>query len=107
MPSVPSLGRRVAATLALGLLPALLAVVPAAAAETGPAPGGVVAGADSPDAIPGRYVVTLKQGATGLGASAQSLVAGKVTGGARSSAFVANLSAQEARRLAADPSVAI
>jgi subtilisin family serine protease len=106
MPSVPTLGRRVAASLAIGLLPALLAV-PAAAAQTVPAPGGVVAGADSPDAIPGRYVVTLKHGVTGLGASAQSLVAGKVTGGATSSAFVASLNAQEARRLAADPSVAI
>jgi subtilisin family serine protease len=81
--------------------------VPAAAGTTASPAEGVVAGADSPDAIPGRYVITLKPGVTSLSASAQSLVAGKVTGGATSSAFSAAISAQDARRLAADPSVGI
>ena len=108
MPSVHFRGRRVAAILALGLLPSLLVAVPGSASPaSAPVAEGVVAGADSPDAVPGRYIVTLKAGVTGLGATAQGMVAGRVTGGGTTSAFTANLSAQDARRLAADPSVGI
>jgi subtilisin family serine protease len=110
MPPVPSWARRVTALLALGLLPTFLSAVPAYATHiaAGPVsvqPEGVVLGADSPDAIPGRYLVMLKP-AAGLGATARSLAGdrvGKTFDGI--SGFSARLSAVEARRLAANPAV--
>ncbi|MCA2217697.1 S8 family peptidase [Jidongwangia harbinensis] len=88
----------------------MLAALPAHAAEPSggsAAPAwGVVAGTDSPDAVPGRYIVTMKPGAQ-LSASAQGLVSGRVSGGQVATTFTAQLSAEEARRVAADPSVGI
>ena len=99
MPSVPLWGRRAAATLALGLLPSLLAV-PAVAA---PAEGFVV-GADAPGAVPGRYVVVLRSGVRGLSTSARALVAGQVAD-RDDTILTLTLGAADARRLAADPAV--
>jgi subtilisin family serine protease len=59
-------------------------------------PEGAVAGAGAPGAIPGRYIVTLNN-AVGGGLSAMSA--------AGSGSYVADLSAKQARRLAADPGV--
>ncbi|WP_246613625.1 S8 family serine peptidase [Paractinoplanes bogorensis] len=59
-------------------------------------PEGSVFGVGAPGAIPGRYIVTLNQPLAGQ-ASAMS-----VDGG---STYVADMSAQQARRLAADPDV--
>jgi len=105
MPSVPSRARRVSAILALGLLPAFAPTAPAHAVPSVARPEGVVRGADSPGAIPGRYLVVLNSD-RGVGASAQSLVGDRV---ARTfdglAAFSARLSAVQARRLAADPAV--
>ncbi|WP_240670136.1 S8 family peptidase [Actinoplanes solisilvae] len=58
-------------------------------------PEGTVAGTDAPGAIPGRYIVTLNNPAGGFGAMSAA-------GG---SSYVADLSAKQARRLAADPGV--
>jgi subtilisin family serine protease len=104
MPSVHLWGRRAAATLALGLLPSLLAVPAASAADV--PPEGAVAGTDSPDAVPGRYIVVLKSGVQSLGAFARGLVAGQVTRPGDTTLTV-RLSAVDARRLAADPAVRV
>jgi subtilisin family serine protease len=93
MASVPWT-RRVATALLLCAVPAALPAAPAFAE-------GVVVGAGSPDAVPGRYIVTLKDGAHTLGVSAQALV------GRQAGTFTASLSARDARRLAADPAVQI
>jgi subtilisin family serine protease len=61
----------------------------------------VVVGAGSPDAVPGRYIVTLRDGMRGLGASAQALVE------EQADTFTASLSARDARRLAANPAVRV
>ncbi|MPY60312.1 S8 family peptidase [Streptomyces spongiae] len=92
---------------------ALLGGLTALPAQAAPAEGKVLA-ADSPTAIKGSYIVTLKKGATGLKASSsqgKSLV--KTYGGTVKKTFShalngysANLSATEAKRLAADPAVA-
>ncbi|WP_285682491.1 S8 family peptidase [Actinoplanes sp. NBRC 103695] len=76
----------------LALLPGLL-VAPTAASAATPAPEGVVLGADSPDAVPGRYIVTRQ-----AGASADSAGGTPVT-------YTATMSAAAARRLAAQPDV--
>lgn len=73
----------------LALLPGLLvAPVPASAAST--THEGVVIGADSPGAVPGRYIVTPAVSADSLGAPAS---------------YTASMTATEARRLAASPDV--
>ncbi|GAA3793141.1 S8 family peptidase [Streptomyces phyllanthi] len=92
---------------------ALLGGLTALPAQAAPAEGRVLA-ADSPTAIKGSYIVTLKKGAAGFKASSsqgKSLV--KTYGGTVKRTFShalngysANLSAAEARRLAADPAVA-
>ncbi|GGZ06820.1 S8 family peptidase [Streptomyces poonensis] len=92
---------------------ALVGGLTALPAQAAPAEGKVLA-ADSPTAIKGSYIVTLKKGATGLKATSsqgKSLV--KTYGGtvqktfkAALNGYTAELSAAEARRLAADPAVA-
>ncbi|MFL1904127.1 S8 family peptidase [Streptomyces tauricus] len=91
---------------------ALLGAVTALPAQAAPAEGRVLA-ADSPTAVKDSYIVTLKKGAGFKASSAQgkSLIkeyGGTVakTFGAALNGYSANLSAAEARRLAADPSVA-
>jgi subtilisin family serine protease len=96
--------------LAAAALMGGLASLPAHAA---PAEGKVLA-ADSPTAIKDSYIVTLKSGSTGLKASStagKNLVkkyGGKVerTFGTVLNGYEAELSADEAKRLAADPNVA-
>ncbi len=104
MPSVHLWGRRTAAALALGLLPSALAV-PAVHAAPAPAEG-VVFGATSPDAVPGRYIVVFRSDVRGLSAAAQKLVAGQVADRSAGTLTV-RLGAADARRLAADPAVRV
>jgi subtilisin family serine protease len=111
MPSVPARVRRVSALLSLGLLSSLLSAVPAHAsatrAESVVRAEGVVLGTDSPDAIPGRYVVMFRP-TVGPIASAQSLVGDHLERTFDGVAgFSARLSAVAARRLAADPAVGL
>lgn len=92
---------------------ALLGGLTALPAQAAPAEGKVLA-ADSPTAVKGSYIVTLKKGSAGLKASSsegKGLV--KTYGGKVKKTFkhalngyTAELSAAEARRLAADPAVA-
>jgi subtilisin family serine protease len=91
---------------------ALLGTVTALPAQAAPAEGRVLA-ADSPTAVKGSYIVTLKEGAGFKAASAKGkgLVneyggTVKKTFGAALNGYTANLSATEAKRLAADPAVA-
>lgn len=89
MPSVPSRIRRVAATAALGVFSTVLGAVPAHASASA------------------RYIVVLKPGRANT-ASAQGLAEGTVTKRYESiPAFTATLTADTARRLAADPGVAL
>ncbi|MEU5220373.1 S8 family peptidase [Streptomyces sp. NPDC020807] len=106
---------RLALTVSAATAVALLgtfAAVPAQAAPAAPAEG-VVLAAGSPDAVPGSYIVTLKQGAGFKAASAKGrqLIAGYggtvgKTFGSALNGYTAILGAAEARRLAADPAVA-
>jgi subtilisin family serine protease len=126
MASLHTRRRRAAAVLLTGLLAAPLAPIPARAAAVGATPPeGVVLGTGSADAVTGRYIVVLKPGAAGtagIGASAQALAASAQTLAASAQAlagdgvertyrtlsgFTARLDARQARRLAADPSVAL
>ena len=102
--------------VALALSGAAIAAAVAAAMVGTPANAaeGSVIGAGRPDAVAGSYIVVLKDGAvssTGVRAKASSLAtkhSGRI-GHVYSAAlrgFSANLTAQEARRMAADPSVA-
>jgi len=102
--------------VALALSGAAIAAVVAAAMVGTPANAaeGSVIGAGRPDAVAGSYIVVLKDGAvssTGVRTKASSLAtkhSGRI-GHVYSAAlrgFSANLTAQEARRMAADPSVA-
>ncbi len=101
--SPPRLSTR-ARAVTLGLLsPVLLASAVTVATPAAYAAEGVVAGTADPDAVPGRYVIRLKPGAT---ASASAL-AGSGVSASWSGGFAARLSAAQARRLAASPSVAI
>jgi subtilisin family serine protease len=81
-----------------------LIAVPAVAADV--PPEGAVAGADSPDAVPGRYIVVLKSGVQNLGALARGLVAGQITRPGDTT-LTLRLTATDARRLAADPAVRV
>ncbi|GAA4854479.1 S8 family peptidase [Kitasatospora terrestris] len=99
------------ATVLAGAALAGAASLPAAAAPA--APEGTVQQADSPTAIPGSFIVTLKPSAGLAPASEQGrqLVARhhgriKQTWDAAAHGFEVELSAVEARRLAADPAVA-
>ncbi|WFF04617.1 S8 family peptidase [Micromonospora sp. WMMD1076] len=77
-------------------------------------PTGVIQNADGPDAVAGRYIITLKDTAlasTTVGAKARGLTdrfGGRTRHvyGSALAGFSAEMSAQQARRLAADPSVA-
>ncbi|MET0415457.1 MAG: S8 family serine peptidase [Actinoplanes sp.] len=70
-------------------------VAPAQAAE------GNVVGVGAPGAIPGRYIVTMKE-APGSGFASVDSV-----GGATTSTYPASMTAAQARRLAADPDVQV
>ena len=105
MSSAPPRARRVIVALACGLAASLLVVSPGQAFVP-VAPEGVVAGADSPAAVPGRYIVTLKAGARNVSTASQKVISGRVTE-RRKAGFTARLSAREARRLAADPAVGV
>ncbi|MFD4626720.1 S8 family peptidase [Streptomyces sp. NPDC058475] len=91
---------------------ALLGGLTALPAQAAPAAGKVLA-ADSPTAIKGSYIVTLKKGAGFKAASSKGkgLIdeyggTVKKTFGTALNGYTATLSAAEARRLAADPAVA-
>ncbi|HET9516761.1 MAG TPA: S8 family peptidase, partial [Actinoplanes sp.] len=108
MSLVYSWKHRTAVAVALGLASSVLTQPAAAHASADPAPGaalGVVQGADSPDAVPGRYIVTLKHGARASGGSVQGSLAGRLTH-LGASTYAARLSDVQARQLAADPAVA-
>ncbi|MER7914566.1 MULTISPECIES: S8 family peptidase [unclassified Streptomyces] len=106
---------RFAVTASAATVAALLgtfAAVPAQAAPAAPAEGTVLA-AGSADAVPGSYIVTLKQGAgfkagSDKGRKLISAYGGTVrkTFGSALNGYTATLDATAARRLAADPSVA-
>ena len=91
---------------------ALLGAFTALPAQAAPAEGRVLA-ADSPTAVQGSYIVTLKKGAgfkasSSTGKSLIKTYGGSVkrTFGAALNGYTANLSESEAKRLAADPAVA-
>ncbi|MDI2129849.1 S8 family peptidase [Yinghuangia seranimata] len=98
------------AAVAIGLVAA--GITPALAA---PAPsGGTVAAEHSATAIPGSYIVTLKSNAGFQAESAKGKdLAGKYGAKVKHTyttalnGFSANMTAQQARRMAADPSVAL
>jgi subtilisin family serine protease len=94
MPPVLNWTRRVATTLLLCAVPAGPGAAPASAATA----EGSVVGAGAPDAVPGRYIVTLKPGA-------RSTVAQDLPGVPGTDTFTASLTARDARRLATDPAV--
>ncbi|MEU5915359.1 S8 family peptidase [Streptomyces sp. NPDC047141] len=103
---------RLAVTASAATAAALLGTFAAVPAQAAPAEGTVLA-AGSADAVPGSYIVTLKQGAGLKAASAEgrSLIAGYggtvgKTFGSALNGYTATLGATEARRLAADPAVA-
>ncbi|MEU6879619.1 S8 family peptidase [Streptomyces sp. NPDC046712] len=103
---------RLAVTVSTATAAALLGTFAAVPAQAAPAEG-VVLAAGSADAVPGSYIVTLKQGAGFKAASAQgrSLISGyggtvRKTFGSALNGYTATLDATEARRLAADPAVA-
>ncbi|GAA3896196.1 hypothetical protein GCM10022244_02850 [Streptomyces gulbargensis] len=105
---------RLAATASLATAAALLGTFAALPAQAAPAPAeGTVLAAGAADAVPGSYIVTLKQDAGFKASSAQGrkLIAryggtvGK-TFGAALDGYTATLDATQARRLAADPAVA-
>ncbi|MFC3990400.1 S8 family peptidase [Actinoplanes siamensis] len=85
----------------------ILGAFVASAALVAPSPAvasGVVIGAGSPEAVPGRYIVTLKDRGTGPGV--RSLGAGTLVHTFRTiPGFAARMTAAQARRLAADPAV--
>ncbi|BCY14003.1 S8 family peptidase [Actinoplanes sp. L3-i22] len=86
----------------------LTSAVAASAALAAPAApafaAGTVIGADAPGAVPGRYIVTMKN--RGTGPSVHALGSGKVLHTFRAiSGYAAEMTAAQARRLAADPAV--
>ncbi|KKZ73195.1 S8 family peptidase [Streptomyces showdoensis] len=103
---------RLAVTVSAATAAALLGTFAAVPAQAAPAEG-VVLAAGSADAVPGSYIVTLKQGAGFAAASAKGrgLIAGYggtvgKTFGSALNGYTARLDAAAARRLAADPAVA-
>lgn len=111
--SLPQHSRtRLAVTLSAATAAALLGTFAALPAQAAPAEG-VVLAAGSADAVPGSYLVTLKEGAgfTAGSAKGRGLIAGYggtvgKTFGAALNGYTARLDAGAARRLAADPAVA-
>ncbi|GGW03147.1 hypothetical protein GCM10010230_37560 [Streptomyces narbonensis] len=103
---------RLALTVSAATAAALLGTFAAVPAQAAPAEG-VVLAAGSADAVPGSYIVTLKQGAGFRAASTKGrdLISGyggtvRKTFGSALNGYTATLGATEARRLAADPAVA-
>ncbi|MFD9048010.1 S8 family peptidase [Streptomyces zaomyceticus] len=103
---------RLAVTASAASVAALLGTFAAVPAQAAPAEG-VVLAAGSADAVPGSYIVTLKQGAGFKAASAKgrNLISGyggtvRKTFGSAVNGYSATLDETEARRLAADPAVA-
>ncbi|MEU9128440.1 S8 family serine peptidase [Kitasatospora sp. NPDC048540] len=100
---------RALAALAVTAALALGAAQPATAAAP---PEGVVAGADSPGAVPGSYLVILRPTLAKATASAGATLAHRYGGtlrrtfGAALNGYSVQLSDRQARRLAADPAVA-
>ncbi|MGH4030805.1 S8 family peptidase [Actinomycetota bacterium Odt1-20B] len=99
----------IAAAVSTAALVGALSALPAQAAPA----TGTVAGAGSADAVPGSYIVTLKksEGVKAASSQGKDLIAGhggKVTRTftAALNGYAAQLSSQEAQRLAADPAVA-
>ncbi|MGW1765509.1 S8 family peptidase [Streptomyces sp. NPDC002073] len=90
----------------------LLSGAIAAPAAAGPPPEGVVANADAPGTVPGSYIVILNtaraKSQSSAGRSVVERYAGKIrrTYDTALNGYAAELSAQQARRLAADPAVA-
>ena len=103
MSSASPWGRRLAATAALGLVPAMVPAAPTVPARA----DGLVVVADVADAMPDRYIVVLDDASAGTAvASAQDLAGDAVTRTyATIPAFTATMTAETARRLAADPAV--
>lgn len=103
---------RLAVTASAASVAALLGTFAAVPAQAAPAEG-VVLAAGSADAVPGSYIVTLKQGAGFKAASAKgrNLISGyggtvRKTFGSAVNGYSATLDETEAHRLAADPAVA-
>ncbi|MGW9435556.1 S8 family peptidase [Streptomyces sp. NPDC055607] len=103
---------RFAVTASAATVAALLGTFAAVPAQAAPAEGTVLA-AGSADAVPGSYLVTLKQGAgfkagSDKGRKLISAYGGTVrkTFGSALNGYAASLDATAARRLAADPAVA-
>ncbi len=97
----------VGTALVAGLAGALAAAGPAQAV---PAVGAILY-ADRPGVVPGRYIVTLKDGSTAIATQARQLT-GRFGGQTRhvydpvQRGFSATMSQEQAQRLAADPAVA-
>ncbi|QKW25919.1 S8 family peptidase [Streptomyces seoulensis] len=113
MAAVRTMKRRIAAAVATtAAVSAVLAGVTAQPAEAAPT-SGTVLNADSPQAVPGSYIVTLKRG-VGFKANARqgkdliSAYGGSVrrTFTSALNGYSATLTSTEARRLAADPEIA-
>lgn len=111
MSAVRSMKQRIAVAIAtsLAVASAAFAAVPAQAAPA----EGVVLAANSAEAVPGSYLVTLKPGAglTATGLPGKALISkygGKVkrTFTSTLDGYSVTLSGTQARRLAADPQVA-
>ncbi|MFI8103998.1 S8 family serine peptidase [Streptomyces sp. NPDC086023] len=90
----------------------LLGGVTAASAEAAPPPEGTVANAGAPGTIPGQYIVILNQAKaksqSPAGRSVVERYSGKIrrTYEAALNGYAAEMTEQQARRLAADPAVA-
>ncbi len=106
--------RRLAAAVTLAsLVSVLLGAQPTAAVRPAAGPAGVegvVHYADAPDAVPGGYVVVLRKDGKGIAATAAEVTARygatvRFTYTAALHGFAAQMTAQAARRLAADPRV--
>ncbi|MGW0122098.1 S8 family peptidase [Streptomyces sp. NPDC003327] len=105
---------RLVVTASAATAAALLGTFAALPAQAAPAPAeGTVLAAGAADAVPGSYIVTLKQDAGFKAGSAQGrkLIAGYggtvgKTFGSALNGYTATLDATQARRLAADPAVA-
>ncbi|MER7764443.1 S8 family peptidase [Streptomyces sp. NPDC097619] len=104
---------RIAVLVSAAATSALLGTLATVPAQAAPTATGTVLAADSPTAVPGSYIVTLKSGAGFSAASVQGkgLIAGH--GGKVSKTFshalngyAAQLTAAQARKLAAHPAVA-
>ncbi|MFJ6934855.1 S8 family peptidase [Streptomyces sp. NPDC101132] len=104
---------RIAVAVTTAAATALLGTLTTLPAQAAPTAAGTVLGAGSPDAVPGSYIVTLKQGAGFTPASDRghrliSRHGGQVhkTFRAALNGYAVTLGAAQARKLAADPAVA-